>query len=54
MVVGYLKKNAKHSQTIPMGQRFAYVWVFFIEADKMDLKTETHCKISHTHATRNR
>ena len=35
-----------------MGQRFAYVWVFVIEADKMDLKTAAHCKKFHAHATR--
>ena len=52
MIVSYLKKNAKHSQTIRMIQRFVYVWVFVIEADKMDLKLETHCKVSLTQARR--
>ena len=42
MVVSYLKKNAKNCQTIPMFQRFAYGWVFFVEADKMDLKAAAH------------
>ena len=52
MVVSYLKKNAKNSQSIPMVQRFDYGLVFFIEADKIDLKTAAHCRTSYTQATR--